>query len=91
MRVKKEPLPAIEVLEILDKYWVSTNDIKAIACVGKDKARKIKKEVAHLCELDNMKIPYDLVPADRVAEHLNINIKYLKQCANYTKKDTTCK
>lgn len=91
MRVKKEPLNAIEVLAILDKYWISTEDIKAIACVGKDKAREIKKEVKKKCELENMKIPYDLVPANIVAEHLSINIKYLRQCANYTKKDTTCK
>ena len=89
MRVKKQPLPAIEILSILDRYWINTKDIKSIACVGVDKANKIKREVEHLCELEKMKLPYGFVPADKVVDYLKINIKYLKQCANYTKKDIT--
>lgn len=89
MKVKKEPIPAIEVLSLLNKYWLNTDDIKLIACVGFNKAIEIKKEVEKKCYLENMKLPSGRVPADKVIEYLNINIKYLKQCANYTKKDTT--
>ena len=38
-------LNAEELLQILSKLWASTEDIKKIGCVGKNKALKIKNEI----------------------------------------------
>ncbi len=88
MRLKKNPLNATEILTIINKYYIDTNDIRLIACVGTNKANEIKKTIAHLCDLDNIKLPYGLVPSEKVVEYLGININYLKKCAAI-KKDTT--
>lgn len=69
------------MLEVLSKQWLDTNDIKILACVGIEKARKIKYDIASMLEEDNYFLPNGLVPSEKVIEYLNININYLKKIA----------
>lgn len=88
MKIKKSSLSAHEILDILDKYYLNIEDIKKVACVGRNKALEIRKEIEKICYLDNIKIPTGLIPADKLIDYLGINISYLKKCIAI-KKDTT--
>ena len=44
MTIKNKPT-ASEILEILNQPWIGTEEIKRLACVGNDKARKIKTKI----------------------------------------------
>ena len=39
---------ASEILEVLQKQWLSTNDIRIISSTSTDRARELKKEIARL-------------------------------------------
>jgi len=83
MKIVKR-LPAHEILKILENQWLTTKDIKNIACVGYTKASYIKNEIElKIKEKDkNYFLPSGLVPCKEVVEYLNLDIKYLKKIAN---------
>ena len=72
---------ANEMLDVLNKQWLDTKDIKLLASVGIEKARKIKNEIISALEDDNYFLPSGLVPSEKVVEYLNLNVKYLKKIA----------
>lgn len=72
---------ANEMLDILNKQWLDTKDIKVLASVGIEKARKIKNEIISKLEDENYFLPNGLVPSEKVVEYLNLNVKYLKKIA----------
>ena len=71
-----------ELLELIDKQWASTKDIKKIGCVGINKSSKIKREITKELEKQGYKLPYNLVPMDKVVEYFKINIKYFQKVAS---------
>ena len=71
---------ASEILEVLQKQWLSTNDIRIISSTSTDRAREVKKEIAKkVIEEENCLLPNGLVPSDKVIKYFNLNIKHLKQ------------
>lgn len=71
-------LTAKETLEILDKQWADINDIRKLACCGRDKAREVKKEINTTLAKEGYTI-INKVPMEKVVEYLKININYLKK------------
>lgn len=82
MRIVKR-LPANEILKILENQWLTTKDIKDIACVGYARASYIKNEIEIKIKEKDPRyfLPSGLVPCKDVVEYLNIDIKYLKKIA----------
>lgn len=81
MTIKNKPT-ASEMLEILNQPWIGTEEIKRLACVGNDKARKIKAKIKEQLLDEGYILPSsNVVPTEKVAEYLKINIKYLKKVA----------
>lgn len=72
---------ANEMLDILNKQWLDTKDIKVLASVGIDKARRIKNEIISTLAAEHYFLPTSLVPSEKVVEHLNLNVRYLKKMA----------
>lgn len=71
-------LNAEELLEILSKLWASTDDIKKIGCVGKNKALKMKNEIRNQMVDDNMVFPRYMVSMEYVKKYFKINEKKLR-------------
>ncbi len=75
---------AEEILKLIDQQWATTTDITKIGKCGRDKAVKIKKEIAN--ELGNKYyLPDGMVPMEKVVKYFNININYLKRMKNLNK------
>lgn len=73
---------ASEILQVLQKQWLTTDDIQILSGRSIDKARELKKEIARkIVEEDNYLLPNGLVPSDKTVEYLNLNINYLKKIA----------
>lgn len=72
---------ANEILKILEKQWLDTNDIKILASVSTNQARSIKKEITIQLKEEQYFLPNGLVPNERVVDYLKLNIKYLKKIA----------
>ncbi len=70
-------LNASELLELTSKLWASTEDIKRIGCVGKNKALKIKNEIRNQMVDDNMVFPRYLVSMEYVKKYFKIDDKKL--------------
>ena len=77
---------AKNILELLDKQWLTTNEIKVIASISEKKARMLKSKITQELKQDPLYfLPTGLVPSDKVIEYLNINLKYLQKIANNQK------
>lgn len=68
-----------DMLEVLNKQWLNVKDIKVLASVSLDKARKIKNEIIIELENQNYYLPTGLVPSEEVVKYLKINVSYLKK------------
>ena len=77
-------LSAKETLKKKEKQWLTTNDLKKLACVGSARGASIKKAIIDkLHEEDkNYYLPSGQLPTDKVVEYLKINIKHLRKIAN---------
>lgn len=77
-------LSAEETLQILENQWLTTNDIKRLACVGTTRVASIKKAIIDKLheEDENYYLPAGLLPTDKVVEFLKINVKYLKKISD---------
>ncbi|MBQ6546500.1 MAG: hypothetical protein IJL74_00685 [Bacilli bacterium] len=73
-----EKLTANETLDLLNKQWADTNDIKKLACCGTNRAGLIKQEIKQQLG-DKYFLPKGLVPMDKLFDYLNININYLRK------------
>ena len=67
---------ANEILELLNKQWLSRSDIEILASCKKGKATKIMHEINEKAKYKPVK---GLVPTDLTVEYLGININYLKR------------
>ena len=74
-------LRANETVEILDKMWANTEDIKRLGCVGKNKALKIKNEIRNQMIDDNLIFPRYLVSMEYVIKYFNIYEKKVRGLA----------
>ena len=77
-----KPLNANEILEKINNQWASTKDIKALACVGNNKAYEIKTKITKDLEENGYFLPKGLIPMEKLVEYLKINIKYLQKVAS---------
>lgn len=68
-----------DMLEILNNQWLSSTDIKKLACVSLVRAIKIKDEITADLISKNYFVPNGVVPCDSVVKYLNLNINYLKK------------
>lgn len=66
-------LKAEELIPIFSQIWASTEDIKKIGCVGKNKALKIKNEIRNQMIDDNMIFPRYLVSMEYVLNYFKID------------------
>ena len=66
-------LNAEELIPIFSKVWASTEDIKKVGCIGKNKALKIKNEIRNQMIDDNMVFPRYLVSMDYVLNYFKID------------------
>ena len=74
-------LSAAEILTLLDKQYLNTEDIKKIACVSIDKAREIRNEITRNLKEKNYFVPDKLIPSESLVDYLNLNLNYLKKIA----------
>lgn len=82
MTISKKQLSATEMLQTLAKQWLTTADIKRIACCGYDKARAIRDGVANYLKEKNYYFPSGYLPTKEVIEYLKIDVNYLKKLSN---------
>ena len=68
-----------DMLDILNNQWLSSTDIKKLACVSLARAIKIKDEITADLTSKNYFVPSGVVPCDSVVKYLNLNINYLKK------------
>ncbi len=66
-------LKAEELIPIFSQIWASTEDIKKIGCVGKNKALKIKNDIRNQMIDDNMIFPRYLVSMEYVLNYFKID------------------
>lgn len=83
-------MDAFETLKIISKQWANTKDIQMLAHVGKDKARKIKKEIqSDLKSNRKWLLPNEwYVPMNELIKYLHIDLSYLKKVANKKEEHT---
>jgi len=72
-------LSAKEMTEIMDKMWASTEDIKRLGCIGKNKALEIKKEIKQMMRDDNLVYPRNLVSMEYVIKYFKIDEKQVRR------------
>lgn len=80
-RIAKRISPE-EMLRILNNQWLTSKDIKLLACVGMSRATEIRHEISEQLLKENYFLPAGVVPCEKVIEYLNINIKYLRKIIN---------
>ena len=80
-RVVKRLTPK-EILNILNKQYLNVVDIKKIASVNIENARKIREEITGNLKADNYFVPDKLIPSESLIKYLNLNLNYLKKLSN---------
>ncbi len=90
-RVKLKSATAKDILEILNKQWLSANDIKMVASVGKNKADEIRKEIQQELKEKKYFYPSYMVPSEFVVKKLGLNINYLRKMAKEEKNEEKIK
>jgi len=74
-----------EMLSIISKPWLDVNDIKLLACCGRDKSAKIRDEIRKTIFDNGKKIPQSrkkIVPTQYVIKYLGLDIKFIQSMAN---------
>ena len=72
-------LSANETLDLIRKQWATVEDIQLLGRTGINKAQTIKKQIKEEIEKTGKKLPYGVVPMEKVVEYYDININYLKK------------
>lgn len=79
--IKKLPT-AKETLEIINKQWVTIDELMELTGLGRNSCYYIKKEINDQLEKEGHKVLDCYVPSDRLIVYLNINIDYLKKVSD---------
>ncbi len=77
------------ILSILSKQWASVDDIKAIACCGRDTATNIREDIRNNILKNGSRLPdtkTKFVPMKSVIEYFNIDLEYIYKMAEKEKK-----
>lgn len=77
MRIKETT--ATEMLDILQKPYLSTKDISILASVGINKATEIRNKIIKELKEKNILFVNKLLPNKEVVDYLHIDINYLKK------------
>ena len=72
----KSEITTNEIIELSTKQWADIKDIKMLACVGDNKAYKIKNEIIKDLKNKGYTLPKNLIPMDVLLKHLKINLNY---------------
>ena len=73
------------MFSVLSKPWANVNDIKLIACCGRDKATEIRNKIIIDIKSHGKNLPVareKIVPMSKVMEFLNLDIDYITLMAN---------
>ena len=79
-------LTAKDTLELISKQWCSSQDFSILSNTGKNTTLKLMRELRKQLEQENYFLPTNLLPMDKVVEHLGLNIPYLKNVSNFEEK-----
>lgn len=82
MIVVKSNLTARDILTLLQKQWLDTQDVMKIGSVSRVQAIKIKSDICEQLDKDKIYYPKGLVPSSKVADYCNIDISYLKKISS---------
>ena len=77
MKIKKTT--ATEMLDVLQKPYLSTKDISILASVGLGTATKIRNKIIEELKEKNILFVNNLLPNKEVVDYLKIDINYLKK------------
>lgn len=69
-----------QLFSILSKPWANVNDIKVIACCGRDNATRIRNEIILEIKKSGKYLPISkskIVPMEYVIKYLNLDIEYI--------------
>lgn len=90
MKRKKRPVSDyIEQEKVLNKPWLSTEDLMIILPIGQCAINKFRKEVCDEMEANNefyFKTRPILIPTKKVVEKLNIDVSLIRREANKMRK-----
>lgn len=88
-RKKRNVSNYIEQEEILNKPWLSTNDLMVILPIGINAVNNFRKSITEEMEANNefyFKTKPILVPTKKVIEKLNIDVALIRREANKMRK-----
>ena len=72
-------MTATELLEAVNHQWATVDDIMRIGAVGINKARLIRNVIEKEINESGYILPKRLIPMQKVIDHFNIDIKFLKE------------
>lgn len=76
-------LPAKDILKVISKQWCSIQDFMILSNTGKNTTLKLMKEIREQLEQQNYFLPTNLLPMDKVVEHLKLNVAYLEKVSDF--------
>lgn len=76
-------LPAKDILKVISKQWCSSQDFMILSNTGKNTTLKLMKEIREQLEQQNYFLPTNLLPMDKVVEHLKLNVAYLEKVSDF--------
>ncbi len=85
-RKPKKVLSSSEILEILNKQWLNTEDIMMIFNVGVTKARQIYYDVMCQDDVIRTRLPSGVLPAKSLINYFDIDLDYLFKVEELHKK-----
>lgn len=75
-------LSSKEILNILNKQYLNVTDIKKIASISIEDARKIREEITQKLKYDGYFVPDKLIPSESLVKYLSLDLSYLKKLSN---------
>lgn len=76
-------LPAKDILKVISKQWCCSQDFMILSNTGKNTTLKLMKELREQLEQQNYFLPTNLLPMDKVVEHLKLNVAYLEKVSDF--------
>lgn len=85
MRKPRVVPTANEILNLINTPWATIKTIQAISGTGYNTSSKVFKKIKEELEEEGYKVPYGVVPMERVVDYFKININYLKKISQIDK------
>ncbi len=82
MPKKMKVLTSNEMLEILNKQWLSSEDMQLLCATSRVKAIEIRKQIAKTLIDEGYYLPANMIPTEKAIEFLKLNVKYLRKMAD---------